>query len=254
MTGALLEIDDLTVRFGGVTALAGVSLRHTAGGVVGLIGANGAGKSTLINVLSGVLHGTAGTIRLDGQDISRLPTYRIARAGVARTYQNLEIFGSLSVLDNVLVPYRRTDDTRRLRDRFGIRSADRRARGEAILAEVGLGGQSHRYAAELPYGLQRRLEIGRALATAPRLLLLDEPLAGLTLGESADLLDLLARLPGRGVTVLLVEHDVPSVLRISDRVIVLHHGTVLADGAPEHIVTDPAVRAAYLGSDGSHDD
>jgi branched-chain amino acid transport system ATP-binding protein len=254
-----LELRGLTVRFGGVAALDGVSFRHDSGGVLGLIGANGAGKTTLLNVLSGVVPPTRGNVLLDGRELTGLPPYRIARSGVARTYQNLQVFHSLSVLDNVLVPRLARDRQVGPAAMLGLPAARRRERrhreyAAGLLAEVGLAGREEQPAGSLPYGLQRRLEIARALAGEPRLLLLDEPLAGLARGEGADLTELVARLAARGVSVLLVEHDVASVLRVSDRVVVLDHGTLLADGAPATVATDPAVRAAYLGEEADPDD
>jgi branched-chain amino acid transport system ATP-binding protein len=233
MTHAELEIRDLTVRFGGVTAIDKVSLRHDTGGVVGLIGANGAGKTTFLNVLSGVVRPTRGWALLDGHDLTALPAHRIARAGLTRTFQNLRLFGSLTVLEHLLTPY-------------GARSRGR-DRALELLAGVGLTGAERRYPGELSYGEQRRLELARALALDPRVILLDEPLAGLPGSEGDELLDLFARLRDGGTTLLLVEHDVPSVLRISDRVLVLDRGRLLADGAPAAVAADPEVRRAYLG-------
>ncbi|MET7751648.1 ABC transporter ATP-binding protein [Micromonospora sp. NPDC005367] len=256
---AILELRGLTVRFGGVSALDDVSLRHDSGGVVGLIGANGAGKTTLLNVLSGVVSPTRGGVLLDGRELTGRPAYRIARAGVARTYQNLQVFHSLSVLDNVLVPRLASQRWIGPAAMLGLpmaRREERRHREYAadLLAEVGLAGRETQPAGSLPYGLQRRLEIARALAGGPRLLLLDEPLAGLARGEGADLVELVSSLAGRGITVLLVEHDVASVLQVSDRLVVLDHGTLLADGDPSTVVDDPAVRAAYLGEEVEHRD
>ncbi|XVU22722.1 ABC transporter ATP-binding protein [Actinoplanes sp. CA-054009] len=222
---AVLEVQDVTVRFGGVTALDRLTLRHDRGGIVGLIGANGAGKTTLINVLSGTVRPERGRALLDGRELTALRPHRIARAGLARTFQNLQLFGSLSVLDNVLV-------------------VDRDA--AHLLDEVGLTEDIGKRPGELPYGRQRRLELARALALRPRVILLDEPLAGLAGSESDELLELFGRVRDRGVTVLLVEHDVPSVLRISDRVLVLDQGALLADGTPGEIAADPVVQEAYL--------
>ncbi|MEU8821741.1 ABC transporter ATP-binding protein [Actinoplanes sp. NPDC048796] len=233
MTYAELEIQNLTVRFGGVTAIDGVSLRHDTGGVVGLIGANGAGKTTFVNVLSGVVRPTRGRAVLDGNELTVLPAHRIARAGLTRTFQNLRLFGSLPVLEHLLTPY-------------GARRRGRK-RALALLADVGLAGAEDRYPGELSYGEQRRLELARALALDPRVILLDEPLAGLPASEGDELLDLFARLRDDGTTLLLVEHDVPSVLRISDRVLVLDRGRLLADGPPAAVAADPEVRRAYLG-------
>ncbi|MFL6073760.1 MAG: ABC transporter ATP-binding protein [Mycobacteriales bacterium] len=241
-----LALDGLSVRYGGVTALDGLSLRHDAGGVVGLIGPNGAGKTTLLNVLSGVLRPTAGTARLDGADLGRLPAHRICALGVARTFQDLKVFTSLTALENVLVPA--TARAGLAAAALGRGETARRAEAAGLLDRVGLAAAAATRAGALPYGSQRRLELARALAARPRLLLLDEPLAGLSGAESADLTALVAAIAASGVTVLLVEHDVASVLAVSDRVVVLDHGGLLADGTPAEVRADPAVRAAYLGA------
>ncbi|HEX6968492.1 MAG TPA: ABC transporter ATP-binding protein [Micromonosporaceae bacterium] len=246
-----LEISDLVMRFGGVTAVDGLTLRHDSGGVIGLIGPNGAGKTTVLNVLSGALRPTAGTVTLDGQRIDGLRADRIARLGVARTFQNLQTFASLTVRENVLVPLAAHAAARPVVGLFTLLSgrdaAAHRDRADELLADVGLLDLADRRAGNLPYGLQRRLEVARALAGDPRLLLLDEPLAGLSRAESADLTALFTDVASRGVTVLLVEHDVASVLAVSRRVVVLDHGALLADGEPAAVAADPAVRAAYLG-------
>ncbi len=254
MTAATLELTAVTVRFGGVTAIDGLTLRHDAGGVVGLIGPNGAGKTTLINVLSGVTRPTAGELRLDGRSLARRSTDAVARLGVARTFQNLQVFGSLSVLENVLVPQLAGHFAGAWAALVGLPVGRRQARRQRayaadLLARVGLSGYAAAPAGSLPYGLQRRVEIARALAARPRLLLLDEPLAGLSRSESTDLAELCVDLAGDGVTVLLVEHDVAAVLSVSQRVLVLDHGSLLADGTPAEIAVDEAVRAAYLGEE-----
>jgi ABC-type branched-subunit amino acid transport system ATPase component len=248
-----LALDGLSVRYGGVAALDGLTLRHDAGGVVGLIGPNGAGKTTLLNVLSGVVRPTGGTARLDGADLGRLPVHRISALGVARTFQDLKVFSSLTALENVLVPA--TARAGLAAAALGRGEAARRTAAAELLGRVGLAAVAGVRAGALPYGMQRRLEVARALAARPRLLLLDEPLAGLSGAESGELTALVATIAAGGsdfaggVTVLLVEHDVASVLAVSDRVVVLDHGALLADGAPAQIRADPAVRAAYLGGE-----
>jgi len=248
---AVLELHCLVMRFGGVTAVDGLTLRHDSGGIVGLIGPNGAGKTTVLNLLSGALRPSAGRITLDGRRLHRRRPDRIARLGVARTFQNLQTFASLTVRENVLVPLAARAATKPL---FGVLAlltgrdaAAHRDQADELLSGVGLLELADQRAGSLPYGLQRRLEVARALAGDPRLLLLDEPLAGLSRAESAELTTLFTRVASRGVTVLLVEHDVASVLEVSGRVIVLDHGALLADGTPDEVVADPAVRAAYLG-------
>ncbi|MCE7002293.1 ATP-binding cassette domain-containing protein [Kibdelosporangium philippinense] len=232
-----IEVAHATVRFGGVRAVDDLSFRYAGGGVLGLIGPNGAGKTTLLNVLSGVSRLDSGTITLSGTDIARLGAEKIARLGVARTFQNLQVFDSLSVLDNVLVP------------RWALhgRKAADRGSGLTVLERVGIAEHADRLAGTLAYGLQRRVELARALAVEPELLLLDEPLAGLSHVEGERATRLFAELAEDGITVVLVEHDVRSVLAVSNHVVVLDHGTVLATGTPDEVVTDPAVRRAYLG-------
>jgi ABC-type branched-subunit amino acid transport system ATPase component len=251
-----LVLDGLSVRYGGVAALDGLTLRHDAGGVVGLIGPNGAGKTTLLNVLSGVVRPTGGTALLDGADLGRLPVHRISALGVARTFQDLKVFSSLTALENVLVPA--TARAGLAAAALGRGEAARRTAAAGLLDRVGLAAVAGVPAGALPYGMQRRLELARALAARPRLLLLDEPLAGLSGAESGELTALVAGIAAGdsdfagsagGVTVLLVEHDVASVLAVSDRVVVLDHGALLADGAPAEVRADPAVRAAYLGGE-----
>ncbi|HEX5597991.1 MAG TPA: ABC transporter ATP-binding protein [Micromonosporaceae bacterium] len=250
---AALEINSLVMRFGGVTAVDGLTLRHDSGGVIGLIGPNGAGKTTVLNLLSGALRPTSGTVTLDGRRLDGRKPDRIARLGVARTFQNLQTFTSLTVRENVQVPLSAQAATRPLTGLVALLSRRdatvHRERADQLLADVGLLDLADQPASSLPYGLQRRLEVARALAANPRLLLLDEPLAGLSRAETGDLTTLFTQVAARGVTVLLVEHDVASVLAVSRRVIVLDHGALLADGPPDQVAANPAVRAAYLGEE-----
>jgi branched-chain amino acid transport system permease protein len=237
-----LELDRLTVGFGGVLAVEHLTLRHDAGGVLGLIGPNGAGKTTLLNVLSGTVRPTGGEVRLDGRGVGGMRPDRLARAGVERTFQHLETFGSLSVLENVLVPLE-------ARNRFAP-PARLRSEAGALLDDVGLAGLLDVPVSTLPLSTQRRVEVARALAGRPRLLLLDEPLAGLSLVERDELAALVRRVADSGVTLVLVEHDVAAVMRTSDRVVVLDHGRLLADGPPARVQADERVRGAYLGNPG----
>jgi branched-chain amino acid transport system ATP-binding protein len=248
---AVLDVSAATVRYGGVSAIDDLSFRHEGGGIIGLIGPNGAGKTTLLNVLSGAVRLTSGRISLGGRDLTARRPDQIARMGVTRTFQNLQIFGSLSVLNNVLLP-RVARWGISIADMFGLPPARRRIAAERrtayeLLERVGIAEYADTPAGSLAYGLQRRVEIARALAGDPALILLDEPLAGLSRSESTDLADLFTKVAAAGVTVLLVEHHVASVLAVSGRVLVLDHGRLLADGTPKQVFADRAVRAAYLG-------
>jgi branched-chain amino acid transport system ATP-binding protein len=236
-----LEISGLSVRFGGVRAVDDLTLSHDTGGVVGLIGPNGAGKTTVLNVLSGVVRPTKGRVTVDGRRVDGRRPDRVSRAGVARTYQNLQTFGSLSVLDNVLVPLEARD--------WLTPAARLKIRARNVLAHVGLTELLDVPVAELPYGTQRRVEIARAVVARPRLLLLDEPLAGLSRAESDELSAVIRKVAQGGATVLLVEHDVFAVMQISDRVVVLDQGALLADDRPAEVQADERVRAAYLGEE-----
>jgi branched-chain amino acid transport system ATP-binding protein len=237
----LLQIAEAEVRFGGVHALRGVNLDVDPGAVTGLIGPNGAGKTTLFNTICGLQSLNGGRIAFDGESMHGLRPHRRARLGIARTFQRLEVFGSLSVRENVLA-------AAEIRRRW---SRDRSPVGplaDAVLAQVGLRDIAERSADTLPTGQSRLLELARALATKPRLLLLDEPSSGLSDTESEELGNLLCRLAADGMGVLLVEHDMGLVMRICSRINVLDFGSVLAVGSPAEIRADDRVRAAYLGS------
>jgi branched-chain amino acid transport system ATP-binding protein len=250
--GPLLCVAGMTRRFGGVIALADVDLEVCPGEIVSLIGPNGAGKTTLLNVVTGVSPPTAGTARFAGRTITGLRPNRIAALGVARTFQNIRLFGDLSVIENVAAG-------RHCRTRSGplasvLRLPAQRgeeaqiwARSLAILSQVGLRDRAVQRAKSLPYGEQRRLEIARALATEPKLLVLDEPAAGLSGLERGDLMRLINRLRDDGLAVLLIEHDMDFVMTISDRVYVLNYGRRIAAGTPDEVQSDAAVIEAYLG-------
>jgi branched-chain amino acid transport system ATP-binding protein len=253
MSGAALEVEGLTIRFGGLVALDQVSLSVAPGAIHAVIGPNGAGKTTLLNLITGLYRPTAGRVALAGEALTGLPPHRIAERGVARTFQNTELFAGMSARDNIRtglhrhLSYSLTEAVLRLpRYRQAERQAERRA--EALLDLVGLGAQADTPAGDLALGQQRRLELARALAVAPRLLMLDEPAAGLRATEVDELTAVLRRLRGElGLTLVLIDHVMRVVMRLSDRITVLNHGRWLAEGTPEEIRRDPAVVAAYLG-------
>ena len=233
----MLILEDVGVRYGGVDALRGVSLLVERGHVLGLIGPNGAGKTTLVNATTGLAPLASGSIRLDERRIDGLPPHLIARAGVARTYQNIRLFGALDVHANLAAgafarPARlHADEIRSLLERAGIPQVDRAAQ-----------------ASSLPYGDQRRLEIARALAGAPSVLMLDEPAAGMNPSETARLVDTFRAIAASGIAVLLIEHDMALVRAACDSVVVLNFGEVIARGTPSEVGRDPVVVEAYLGT------
>ncbi len=248
----LLEVDHLTKSFGGVIAVADVSFALPAGRIHSIIGPNGAGKTTLFNLIAGVYAPSGGRIRLDGGDVAGLPPHVLAARGVSRTFQTPQIFADMSAAENVMVGRHRQLDRRLLPSLVGWKSvaaADRAARARAaeLLATVGLDEAGNTPAGALPYGAMKRLEIARALAGEPRLLLLDEPAAGLNPTETAEIDRLIQSIAAGGVTVVLVEHDMKLVMAVSDHVIVLESGRKLAEGSAAEIRADPAVIAAYLG-------
>ena len=252
--GAFFRGEGISLRFGGVTALQDVAFAVEPGQLQAIIGPNGAGKTSLFNVITGLYPLDAGEILLDGARLTGAPTHVVARHGIVRTFQNLEIFANMTVLENVLTGehlhgrYGALDALLRTR-RFAREERRLRQQAEEALRFVGLQDVLGQPAGHLPFGSQRLLEIARALGAAPRILLLDEPAAGLNVKETEALGGLIRRIVDRGVTVLMVEHDMSLVMGISDRVLVLNYGEVIASGTPAAVQQNPAVIAAYLGEE-----
>ncbi|MCW2239379.1 ABC transporter ATP-binding protein [Azospirillum canadense] len=252
-----LEVRDIAVHFSGLVAISRMTFAVPEGSIVSLIGPNGAGKTTAFNVITGFLKPTAGKILYHGTDLTRLSPDRIAALGVVRTFQRTSIFGGCSVLSNVLTGMHQRGRTETwgalLRPRW-VGDEDARLEAEAaeILDFVGLQNRADEMAGNLAYGEQRLLGIAIALAAAPKLLLLDEPAAGLNPSETEEFIGVVKRIRDRGVTVLLVEHDMKMVMGISDTVVVLNHGRIIAEGTPETIQHDPDVIRAYLGQGVKH--
>jgi branched-chain amino acid transport system ATP-binding protein len=236
----VLRVEDVSVAFGGVRAVRGASFAADAGRVTGLIGPNGAGKTTLFDVVTGLQKPTAGKVWLDGRDITRLGPRQRARLGIARTFQRLEVFGSLTVRENVMVALE-------ARGRW-LSGGPRHERVDALLARVGLSTEANTLGDDLSTGMARRLEVARALATEPRVLLLDETSSGLDRRESTGLGHLMTDLADEGIAVLLVEHDMDLVMWVCEQIYVLDFGEIIATGTPDAISENPTVRAAYLGA------
>ena len=238
-----LEIEEVSVRFGGLAALSEVSLSVAEGAITGLIGPNGAGKTTLFNVVTGMQRPNAGTVRLDGRDLRGVSPYRRARLGLGRTFQRLELFGSLTVAENIGV-------AASIAQRGFVKSRSRAIQGvrEELLDRVGLTPVANQRADTLPTGTGRLVELGRALATRPKVLLLDEPAAGQDTDETERFSEVLRDLANNGLAILLVEHDMELVMNVCHTVAVLDHGSIICTGTPAEVRADPEVQAAYLGT------
>ena len=251
----ILQLQNVVKRFGGITASNNITINVPEGSIYGIIGPNGAGKTTLFNMITGVYDCTEGTVLFEGEKINGLPTHEIAVRGIARTLQNIRLFGDLTVYDNLMtacqknITYSLLDGILRTK-KCQAQERESRAFCDQLLAEVGLSDQRDQKANNLPYGMQRRLEIARALATCPKVILLDEPAAGMNEEESAKLSEFIREIRDKkDVTVVIIDHHMDVIMAICDQISVLNFGTLLAEGRPEEIQNNPDVISAYLGVD-----